>query len=98
MGLVLSESLGEVVVTLDCDGTYPATEIPVIADMVLSGECDLVNASRLRRRPEAMPLANYIGNRVFALTGWLLLGIKSTDVHSGMRAHYRREIIERVEF
>jgi hypothetical protein len=26
----------EVVVTLDCDATYPAAEIPVIADMILS--------------------------------------------------------------
>lgn len=97
MGRVLKESLGEVVVTLDCDGTYPATEIPVIAAMVLSGECDLVNASRLERRPSAMPLANYFANWVFAAAGWLLVGVKSTDLHSGMRA-YSREIIQRVDF
>src|SRR5271169_3734398 len=39
MGRVLKESLGDVVVTLDCDGTYPASEIPRIAAMVLNGEC-----------------------------------------------------------
>ena len=55
MARVLKESRGDVVVTLDCDGTYPATEIPRIADMVLNGECDLVNASRLERRPRACP-------------------------------------------
>ena len=47
MGRVLHECHGDVVVTLDCDGTYPAQEIPRVADMVLSGQCDLVNASRL---------------------------------------------------
>ncbi len=90
MGRVLHECHGDVVVTLDCDGTYPAQEIPRVADMVLSGQCDLVNASRLERRPESMPLANYFANRLFAIAGWLLVGVKSTDLHSGMRAYSRR--------
>ncbi len=97
MGRVLKESHGDVVVTLDCDGTYPAPEIPRIADMVLNGECDLVNASRLEKRPASMPWPNYFANWLFAFTGRILLGVKSTDLHSGMRA-YSREIIERVEF
>src|SRR5215469_2645815 len=97
MGRVLKESRGDVVVTLDCDGTYPAYEIPRIADMVLKGECDLVNASRLEKRPTSMPLANYLANWLFAFTGHVLLGVQSTDLHSGMRA-YSREIIEQVQF
>jgi glycosyltransferase involved in cell wall biosynthesis len=96
MARVLKESQGEVVVTLDCDGTYPAVEIPRIADMVLKGECDLVNASRLEQRPASMPWPNYLANWLFAVTGYLLVGVKSTDLHSGMRA-YSREIIERVD-
>jgi glycosyltransferase involved in cell wall biosynthesis len=94
MGRVLQESVGDVVVTLDCDGTYPAGEIPYLADMVLSGQCDLVNASRLERRPETMPMANYLANWLFAVTGWLLVGVKSTDLHSGMRAYSHRVIQE----
>ncbi len=97
MDRVLHESQGEVVVTLDCDGTYPAEEIPFLADMVLSGQCDLVNASRLERRPASMPLANYLANWLFAVTGRLLVGVKSTDLHSGMRA-YSRRVIQEVEF
>src|SRR3984957_15008755 len=97
MGRVLRESHGDVVVTLDCDGTYPASEIPHLADMVLSGECDLVNASRLERRPDSMPMANYLANWLFAITGWLLVGGKSTDLHSGMRA-YSRRLIGEVDF
>jgi glycosyltransferase involved in cell wall biosynthesis len=96
MARVLKESKGEVVVTLDCDGTYPAAEIPIQADMVLSGECDLVNASRLEKRPNSMPWANYFANWIFAFTAWILTGVKSTDLHSGMRA-YRRELIDKVE-
>jgi glycosyltransferase involved in cell wall biosynthesis len=94
MGRVLRECHGDVVVTLDCDGTYPASEIPKLADMVLSGQCDVVNASRLGGRPESMPLANYFANWLFAVTGWLLVGVKSTDLHSGMRAYSHRLIRE----
>jgi glycosyltransferase involved in cell wall biosynthesis len=96
MARVLKESRGEVIVTMDCDGTYPAGKIVSIADMVLNGECDLVNASRLEGRPAAMPWANYFANWLFALTGWIFVGIKSTDLHSGMRA-YSRKLIENVE-
>jgi glycosyltransferase involved in cell wall biosynthesis len=97
MGRVLRECHGDVVVTLDCDGTYPASEIPKLADMVLSGQCDVVNASRLEGRPESMPLANYFANWLFAVTGWLLVGVKSTDLHSGMRA-YSHRLIREVSF
>ncbi len=96
MARVLKESHGDVTVTLDCDGTYPAYEIPRIADMVLTDECDLVNASRLETRPASMPWPNYLANWLFAMTGWLLVGVKSTDLHSGMRA-YSRQLIEQVE-
>ena len=96
MARVLKESRGEVVVTMDCDGTYPADQIGPIADLVLKGECDLVNASRLERRPSAMPLANYLANWLFAMAARLLVGVKTSDLHSGMRA-YSRELIERVE-
>ena len=96
MSRVLQECQGDVIVTLDCDGTYPASEIPRLADMVLSGECDLVNASRLGSRPATMPFANYLANRLFAMVGWLLVGVKSTDLHSGMRA-YSHSLIRQVE-
>src|SRR5580704_12819839 len=94
MARVLKESVGDVVVTLDCDGTYPAAEIPILAEMVLSGQCDLVNASRLGHRPDSMPFANYLANWLFAFTAWVLVGVKSTDLHSGMRAYSRRVIQE----
>lgn len=96
MSRVLQECRGDVVVTLDCDGTYPAAEIPNIASMVLQGECDLVNASRLEKRPESMPLPNYFANWLFAVAGNIFAGVRSTDLHSGMRA-YSRKLIRQVE-
>jgi glycosyltransferase involved in cell wall biosynthesis len=97
MGRALSEGLGDVVITLDCDDTYPTGRIPSLAEMVLSGSCDLVNASRLENKPSSMPWANYLANWTFAFVGWILLGVKSTDLHSGMRA-YRRSMLQKMSF
>ena len=97
MGRALSEGRGDVVITLDCDDTYPADRIPEFASMVLDGSTDLVNASRLESRPATMPLENYLANWLFAFVSWILLGVKTTDVHSGMRA-YRRTMLEKITF
>ena len=51
----------------------------------------------LAKRPKAMPFANYLANRVFAWTARLLHGLKTSDVHSGMRA-YRKSMIDRVQW
>lgn len=97
MARALSEARGEVVVTLDCDDTYPADRIVELAEMVLCSRSDLVNASRLERKPASMPLANYLANWLFAFTSRILLGVRTTDVHSGMRA-YRRSMLEALTF
>jgi len=46
MGRALSEGHGDVIITLDCDDTYPADRIPELARMVLDGSTDLVTAMR----------------------------------------------------
>ncbi len=96
MNRAVREASGDVVVTLDCDDTYPVAMIPKLVAMIEEG-WDLVNTSRVRRRPKAMPFANFIANRVFALTARILHGIRTTDVHSGMRA-YRKSMVDAVEW
>jgi glycosyltransferase involved in cell wall biosynthesis len=94
MDRAVRDASGDVVITLDCDDTYPVEYIPKLVHMIEDG-FDLVNATRLAKRPKAMPFSNYIANRVFAWTARLLHGIKTTDVHSGMRA-YRKSMIDQV--
>ena len=96
MDRAVRDAKGDVVITLDCDDTYPVEAIPLMMKLIGEG-CDLVNASRLEKRPKAMPFANYLANRVFAWTARLLHGLKTTDVHSGMRA-YRKSMIDEVEW
>jgi glycosyltransferase involved in cell wall biosynthesis len=97
MGRALSEGFGDVVITLDCDDTYPTDRIPRLAEMVLSGRYDLVNASRLETKPASMPMPNYLANWLFAFVSWILLGVKTTDVHSGMRS-YRKTMLDKMTF
>lgn len=96
MDRALREASGEVVLTLDCDDTYPVEAIPEFMKRIEEGY-DLVDGSRVRKRPKAMPFANFIANRVFALTARMLCGIRTTDLHSGMRA-YRTDMLKQVEW
>lgn len=96
MDRAVREASGDVVVTLDCDDTYPVEVIPRLVHLVEEGY-DLVNTTRTWRRPKAMPFANFLANRAFALAARILHGLKTTDVHSGMRA-YRKSMIDAVQW
>jgi glycosyltransferase involved in cell wall biosynthesis len=96
MNRAVREANGDVVITLDCDDTYPVDVIPELMKYMDQGY-DLVNTTRTWRRPKAMPYANYLANRLFALGARVLHGLKTTDVHSGMRA-YRRSMIDQVQW
>ena len=95
MNLALRSASGEVVVTLDCDDTYPVGMIGVFARAVIGDGYDLVDGCRLSNRPEAMPLVNYIANAGFALFASVLFLRRIRDLHSGMRA-YRKKMIEKI--
>ncbi|MBN1595724.1 glycosyltransferase/SAM-binding domain-containing protein, partial [candidate division FCPU426 bacterium] len=60
--------------------------------LVLAEGYDMVDGSRLRTKPAAMPWINYFANAGFALLASLLFGKWLTDLHSGMRA-YRKTLI-----
>lgn len=96
MNRAVREAAGDIVITLDCDDTYPVEVIPELVRLVDQGY-DLVNTTRVQRRPKAMPFANFLANRIFALAARVLHGLKTTDVHSGMRA-YRKSMIDAVQW
>jgi glycosyltransferase involved in cell wall biosynthesis len=94
MDRAVREAPGDIVVTLDCDDTYPVEEISRLAAMIEQGY-DLVNTTRVLHRPKTMAFANFLANRFFALAARVLHGIRTTDVHSGMRA-YRKSMLAEV--
>ncbi|HEY1765175.1 MAG TPA: glycosyltransferase family 2 protein [Opitutaceae bacterium] len=99
MDLVLRSARGRVVVTLDCDGSYPTEMIPTLARYVSDDGWDLVDGARVTpgHKPAAMPWLNFFGNIGFGLIGSLLFMRWLPDLHSGMRA-YRRSLIQGLRY
>lgn len=97
MDTALRSGRGDVVVTMDCDDTYPAEKIPELARLVLLDGFDVVDGSRLEHKPAAMPWVNYLANWGFAMLASLLFFRRVTDLHSGMRA-YRKSLFERLKY
>jgi glycosyltransferase involved in cell wall biosynthesis len=83
-----------VIVTTDCDDTYPMSELPRFLELVNDG-ADVVSGDRISPGAETMPALNRAGNRAFALLASALMTRRVHDTTTGMRA-YRREMVESI--
>lgn len=97
MDLALKSATKDVVVTLDCDDTYPVDKIIPFAKQILDEGYDVVDGDRLDTRPKNMPLINFIANKFFALIASVLFLKKINDLHSGMRA-YKKSILQKLPY
>ncbi|WP_335998829.1 dolichyl-phosphate hexose transferase [Halorientalis halophila] len=99
-GVAVREALlaaeNPVIVTTDCDDTYPMERLPDFLDRINEGY-DVVSGDRLYYGAETMPAFNRFGNHAFAALSSLLMGDRVHDTTTGMRA-YRRELIEKIEW
>jgi len=77
-------------VLVDGDGTYDASQAPVMIDKLIAERLDMVVATRVDREVAAYRPGHRIGNRL--LTGFvaLVFGRSITDMLSGYRAFSRR--------
>jgi len=85
-----------VVVTTDCDDTYPMERIPDFLELINDGY-DVVSGDRLTGGAETMPWLNRQGNHAFALSASLLMLERVHDTTTGMRA-YRSEVVHDIEW
>ena len=85
-----------VIVTTDCDDTYPMDALPEFLERINDG-ADVVSGDRLYHGADAMPAFNRFGNHAFALLASVLLGERVHDTTTGMRA-YRSELIDSIEW
>ncbi|MDS0258631.1 glycosyltransferase family 2 protein [Haloarcula sp. S1CR25-12] len=85
-----------VVVTTDCDDTYPMDRLPDFLDEVNDG-ADVVSGDRLYFGAEEMPDMNKLGNELFALLASVAMGKRVHDTTTGMRA-YRREVLQKIQW
>jgi len=85
-----------VVVTTDCDDTYPMERLPDFLAEINDG-ADVVSGDRLYYGAEEMPGLNKLGNELFALLASVGMGERVHDTTTGMRA-YRRELLHKIEW
>lgn len=79
------EAKNEVIITTDCDNTYPIEYIPRLAELIVNEDYDIISCNRLTKElGKEMPFANKIANKIFALLVRLIYGINVHDVTTGM--------------
>ncbi|MGB9694059.1 MAG: glycosyltransferase family 2 protein [Fervidobacterium sp.] len=77
---------GEIIVTLDSDGSHNPEELPKLLDPILNGEADLVIGSRfLHEKNVFHNELNKIGVHLFNFFVRMLTGKATTDSQSGYR-------------
>jgi glycosyltransferase involved in cell wall biosynthesis len=91
----IKQASGDIIVTLDADGSTNPEDISKFIQPILDG-FDFAKGSRfLRNRPQ-MPLHRRLGNWVLTATSNLLHGTKYTDICSGYNA-FRKEAFSRID-
>ena len=94
--LAILSATRDIIITTDCDDTYPMEDIPKFVKLIEEGY-DVVSGSRLSKNIGTMPIFNRFGNWLFATITSILYGIKVTDVTTGMRA-YRRYVVHNINW
>jgi glycosyltransferase involved in cell wall biosynthesis len=88
---------GDIIATLDADMTYPAADIPKLADRLETEGLDFITTDRFAKMAEgAMSAKHRLGNRVLSLTARLLFRVKVKDSQSGMWV-FRKALLPKLE-
>ncbi|MCW4004994.1 MAG: glycosyltransferase family 2 protein [Candidatus Bathyarchaeota archaeon] len=85
-----AKARGELVATIDSDGSHCPEELPLLIKPLLKGEVDLVIGSRFSALTSATSSCNQAGNRLFNIMIGVLTNASVSDSQSGYRVMSRR--------
>jgi glycosyltransferase involved in cell wall biosynthesis len=86
-----SKAKGDIIVTIDSDGSNSPEELPLLVKPVLENEADLVIGSRFSgKKPTSGKRFNAAGVSIFNLLIRILTGASVSDSQSGYRAMKRK--------
>lgn len=89
----VAQATGDIVVTLDADGSTDPADMPRFIIPLLEG-CDFVKGSRLNNgHRSAMSRHRWLGNKVLVTAFNLLFQTKYTDVCSGYNAFWKKAFL-----
>lgn len=81
----IEKSKGDIIITLDADGTYPAEKIPRFLSHFLENELDFLSVNRFGKLySNTMTLTHRVGNRILSAVMRKMFDIKIKDSQSGM--------------
>ncbi len=84
---------GEMLGTVDADGTYPIADIPRLVDELESAGADMVVGARAHDG-EHIPTPHRVAKAILIRLARYLTGVRIPDINSGMRV-FRRPLAER---
>jgi len=93
------QAKGELVVTLDADGSHQPEEIPLVLRYIRENKADFVVGSRFfnsEANKTKIPKVNRTGNKMFNYLIGYLTGVKISDSQSGFRA-IRSSLIKKMK-
>ena len=92
----MKAATGDLIVTLDGDGTYPPESIPALVDQLVEKRWDFLSACRFPLADKAaMGLTNQFGNWVLTVTAMVLFFTPIKDSQSGMWV-FKRSLLEKL--
>ncbi len=92
----LKAATGDIIITLDGDGTYPPEDIPRLVDTLVEKRWDFLSASRFPLvDPKAMGFTNRLGNWVLTVAAMVLFFKPIRDSQSGMWV-FKRSLLEKL--
>ena len=93
----LKAATGDVIITMDGDGTYPPEEIARLVDELVAKRLDFLSASRFPLSdPAAMGFTNRLGNWVLTITAAILFFKPIQDSQSGMWI-FKRDVLQKLK-
>ncbi len=89
-----AKAKGDIIVTIDSDGSHEPEELPKVLAPIMQDKADLVIGSRyLNHKRVAARRLNAFGVRIFNYFIQMLTGVAITDSQSGYRA-MKREVVK----
>jgi glycosyltransferase involved in cell wall biosynthesis len=88
------ENNADILISIDADGQFDSSEIPMLIQPILDNQADMVIGSRFTNgRPEFMPPIKFLGNRLIANLVSSIAGQSFRDVSCGFRAYNRESLL-----
>ncbi len=89
----LRRASGDIIVTMDGDGTYPRNFIPILLDVMIDEGFDFITCDRTGHKDKPSNRLRVFGNDVLNFFIWILFWFRVRDSQSGMWV-FRRDILQ----